>query len=296
MGIFSAIAGTAGSLLGGAGSIIGALSDQNTQENIATQNYNLQNEAFNRGIQVRVKDAKAAGIHPLYALGANTYQPGPIFSGQSSAGAQLSNAGQSLGSAATRLLDPYLRKEKELQLKLLSSQVGESDARKNYYDAIAAKERQAGLSSVGSNLGIMDEMSGGKPGLVGHVSIGELKEVNESEPAGQGIINLKPSEQKTSKHGDSGVMAGEAPGFQEFILPGGQPIQLPASEEGSLSEIMEAVPWYMWPGILQYNSRYYGDPWLNDFRDFSLFGKTSKNAYPRAKDRKKGHFYQKGGE
>jgi len=88
-------------------------------------------------------------------------------------------------------------------------------------------------------------------------------------------------------------MAGQAPGYQEFILPGGLPIQLPASEEGSLSEIMEAVPWYMWPGIIMYNRKYYKGDWGNKFRDFAIFGEVNDQVFPRAKSLRKNQFYKK---
>jgi len=60
----------------------------------------LQKEFAKKGIQWKVADAKAAGIHPLYALGANTVSYAP-----QQLGASLSDAGQSLGRAVSATMD-----------------------------------------------------------------------------------------------------------------------------------------------------------------------------------------------
>lgn len=72
----------------------------------------LQERFARSGIQWRVEDAKAAGIHPLYALGANTssYSPSPISVGtapvaaDTGLGSAVAAAGQDIGRAmnATR--------------------------------------------------------------------------------------------------------------------------------------------------------------------------------------------------
>lgn len=106
-----------------AGSLLGR-SDAKRQE--ANQREFAQN-----GIQWKVNDAKKAGIHPLYALGAQTVSYSPV-----TAGTDFSAIGQNLGRAmdATRTgsqrIDAYTQTVQELQLKrmgleneLLSSQI-----------------------------------------------------------------------------------------------------------------------------------------------------------------------------
>lgn len=102
-------------------------------------------ERFARsGIQWRVEDAKAAGIHPLYALGANTssYSGSPIQVGSPSVAADTSMAsavssfGQDIGRAvnSTRTQsqrdEAFVRTTQDLQLRkmgleneLLASQI-----------------------------------------------------------------------------------------------------------------------------------------------------------------------------
>lgn len=92
-----------GALIGAGASILGNVLGNRANEKAAQQQYQQQKEFAKSGIQWKVEDAKKAGIHPLYALGANTisYSPqsvgGPDFSG-------IADAGQNIGRAidATR--------------------------------------------------------------------------------------------------------------------------------------------------------------------------------------------------
>lgn len=71
-----------------------------------TRNEALQREFAQTGIRWKVDDAKAAGIHPLYALGAQTtsFQPSTVGvdleAPGESIGDAVANAGQSFGRAA----------------------------------------------------------------------------------------------------------------------------------------------------------------------------------------------------
>ena len=91
-----------GSFLGG---IVGAASEQK----IADDNRDLQMDFATRGIQWKAADAKAAGLHPLAALGAQTlsYQPQQIDS------SHYANMGQSLGRAVDSALTKSDRIKKE---------------------------------------------------------------------------------------------------------------------------------------------------------------------------------------
>lgn len=92
-----------GELIGAGASILGGLMGNKANEKASQKQYEQQKEFAQSGIQWKVKDAEAAGVHPLYALGANTvsYAPqsvgGPDFS-------FVGQAGQNIGRAidATR--------------------------------------------------------------------------------------------------------------------------------------------------------------------------------------------------
>lgn len=79
--VAGSIAGPVGSVIGGligaAGSLIGTSMSNKASAKAQEESNRLQKEYAQNQIQWRVEDAKKAGIHPLYALGAQgiSYQP-----------------------------------------------------------------------------------------------------------------------------------------------------------------------------------------------------------------------------
>lgn len=88
-----------GNLIGAGLSLWGGQKAQKQQNEIAERNIQLQKDFAQQGIQWKVNDAKAAGIHPLYALGAQTHSFAPVSVGDSLSSA-FANAGQYIGRAA----------------------------------------------------------------------------------------------------------------------------------------------------------------------------------------------------
>lgn len=98
MGFFSDMfKGSGGDLIGAAVSLGGSLLGANSSSNAAERNYAAQKEFAQNGIRWKVEDAKAAGIHPLAALGAHTASFSPVFQGSDYSG--FSNAGQMISRA-----------------------------------------------------------------------------------------------------------------------------------------------------------------------------------------------------
>lgn len=99
-----------------AGSLIGGLLDSNN----AAKNRALQKEFAQKGIQWKVADAQKAGIHPLYALGAQTHSFTPVHTGLGDA---VSEAGQSIGRAVdayadrNNRVDGFVKASQALQLE-----------------------------------------------------------------------------------------------------------------------------------------------------------------------------------
>lgn len=130
-----------------AGSLLGkgsADDDRAAQERISRSSIELQRQFAQDGIQWRVADAKKAGIHPLYALGAQipTFSPSTyIPAGDNGAGAQLAEAGQYLGRAidATRTqadrtqarLEALTIERGELENDLLRSRIAVLEQQRN---------------------------------------------------------------------------------------------------------------------------------------------------------------------
>lgn len=107
--ILSGLIGAGSSLIGS--SMNAASNEANNARLIADkeQDRALQREFAQTGIQWKVQDAKQAGIHPLYALGANTvsYAPSALNLTPSNPGTGIAAAGQDISRAinATRTAD-----------------------------------------------------------------------------------------------------------------------------------------------------------------------------------------------
>lgn len=89
-----------GAAIGAGSKLLGGFMDQNERENdremqkyIAEKNMELQKQFAQEGIRWKVADAQSAGIHPLYALGAQTTSFSPVSIGSS----QSSNWSDTLG-------------------------------------------------------------------------------------------------------------------------------------------------------------------------------------------------------
>lgn len=129
VGIGSAIAG-----MFGGGKNKSAL---RAQENMFQQQLQQQREFAQHGISWRVEDAKRAGIHPLYALGAQTtsYSPATYISGDEGSsgvdhfarsGQDLSRALKAASSASTRADSQFTAlslRRAELENELLAAQI-----------------------------------------------------------------------------------------------------------------------------------------------------------------------------
>lgn len=98
MGLGSIVGGIAGA----AGSVVGGLLGNAASAQASQQNYQAQKEFAQNGIRWRVADAKAAGLHPLAALGASTpsYTPSAFVGDTSWMGDAASRLGQGIGRAA----------------------------------------------------------------------------------------------------------------------------------------------------------------------------------------------------
>lgn len=135
-------------------------------QQIANQNVQFQNDFAKHGIRWRVEDAKAAGIHPLYALGANTPTYTPVSANFTRPDYSfVGRMGQDVGRGLMQSASAKLRKEQfgieqarlarrdALQENLISAQT-------EMYRARAAQLRQRPQPGVGLNGGTTGTNSG----------------------------------------------------------------------------------------------------------------------------------------
>lgn len=118
MGLFDGgigdIAGAVGSVVGGGLGLIGSANSQANAAAINKFNYEAQKEFAQNSIRWRVADAKAAGLHPLAALGAQAsgYTPSAAI-GDSPDFGFLQDLGQGIGRAIDAKRTAAERSEQE---------------------------------------------------------------------------------------------------------------------------------------------------------------------------------------
>lgn len=305
----------AGSLIAGGAGIGGGILSNRSNRKLTKEAQKFQEDFAKKGIRWRVRDAKKAGIHPLYAMGAQTQSASPALIGDS-LGDSISQAGQHIGGAVGKLPGRQELKENNLRLKLLESQIGEADARKNLFNSEAARNKQNQVSKVaGANqqLGVMNENGVSLPNQkASRASSGftippdpvfiyesDLNKRTSAFPPslsdlpGAGLIEKKPAEVTTHKKGNRGLVAGEHPAFKEYRLPTGLPIMLPAGD--TLSEVLEETPMWMYKSIYELNKRKYGPEWADAFLEFLWSGGHSpdtkaikRSPSPQSRNKAKG--------
>lgn len=93
---------------------------------MAERNIAQQKEFAQMGIRWKVEDAKAAGIHPLYALGANTHSFSPVALGHETDNSQANmyqNMGQDMSRAIQATRTSQERELAQLQIQSLKADV-----------------------------------------------------------------------------------------------------------------------------------------------------------------------------
>lgn len=137
-----------GAIIGAGASLLGGLLNKSSsdQANALNRENALRQEALQRefaqsGIQWKVADAKKAGVHPLYALGAQTTSYSPVSVGavgDTSLGSGVASAGQDLSRAIAATSSKSTRTEAAaaalsleragLENELLRSQIAKTRA------------------------------------------------------------------------------------------------------------------------------------------------------------------------
>lgn len=153
-----------GAIIGAGSSLLGSILGNKSAEKQAQANIKHQKEFAQKGVQWKVADAKAAKIHPLAALGAQTHSFTNVAGGHDYSG--VAQAGQDIGRAidATRdkseRVDAYTAETQRLSLQrmglenqLLASQI--------------AKVRQPGHPPASPNPGnpLLIPGQGDSPGI-----------------------------------------------------------------------------------------------------------------------------------
>lgn len=242
-GFFTALGTAVGSYfgvpaVGGAvGGAVDSAFDRSDRKDQQAENVALQREFAQHGVGWRVADAKAAGVHPLYAIGASgaAFSPNPVVP------SQTSDFGPSVERARSASMTVEQRNLHVAQLGQLAASVEKDFAMASYYDALAMKARgnDAGSSSFPSGV----YSSTGVPSV-------------ESSPLFSDAVKPEadPLVSRSSRH-QAQTAGRDHPSLREFRTESGDRVLLPAGSGGGVPEEIDSS---MLPGIVGANIRRYG--------------------------------------
>lgn len=226
-------------------------------------NYEMQKEFAQHGVRWRVEDAKAAGLHPLYALGAQTPSASPIYS-EDAMGPAIAQAGQNIASGIVARGSRQERMMEQISFKIAQQNLAEGDARINLLNAEAALARQQALATKGF------------PDVNAPEGLSGVVDAQKANPA-MGLVTPVAADLPGSEVNDPSVIAGDPPFWREFNVGGGMKMLLPGGVSGDVSEALESVSEslpLMW-SVFRENVNRQGLGWARAFLNrfgFSGFG------------------------
>lgn len=181
---------------------------------MAMFNYDAQKEFAQNGIRWRVADAKAAGLHPLAALGASPLGFSPSFSGGgafsgSSDWSDLGNAIGDFGQNIGRAIDAKATEEERAdraddESKLRKLQIENAQLQNDRLSQQIIDNGLASVQALRTQAGqppAMQQVTG-KPGSIGESIPGQA----QSYP--NGLTENKPAEVVSSRPGNPHIEAG----------------------------------------------------------------------------------------
>lgn len=249
----------------------GFLSDK-SRESQAQSAEATQREFAQMGIRWRVADAKAAGLHPLYALGgpSATYSPPPITTG---VGDSLRQAGQDLSRAIQAQGTAADREARDLQLAAAKSAIHKDEAIASYFNSMAARGTQDANVATAFPVSPVPHLPMADLTRGEALSGGWITERPRKWPDLQGqapSVPLGPDAriEGAGRAGYPHLADKMKRGWREFVwssAPGEKPLTILLPEADTMGEALEQVPWYGWGLVMRENTKAYGMRWLWDF-------------------------------
>ena len=193
-----------GALVTGGSTLLGsALSGSSAGS--ANRDRKMQKDFAKKGIRWRVKDAQAAGLHPLAALGASIASPSPTSTGGQKSDYGIAAAGQEIGRALASRQTQY---QKDMQTAILAKEI---ELGEGYKIDNAIKQKR---------LDALNNIQSGPP----QADFFDTK-LNPNSIFGSGNVNESPqgietvAKQITAKKSPS-TTAGQAAGQDDFNYKG----------------------------------------------------------------------------
>ncbi|AXL15117.1 DNA pilot protein [Microviridae sp.] len=268
MGLGSAI----GDAIGGVGSIVGGIIGGNNAQAVAGMNYEAQKEFAQNGIRWKVEDAKRAGIHPLYALGASTNGFTPVRGYEGDYG--ISDAAAHFGQGFERAQQAKMTKEERdkqdvrdaiqdmAALEDLRQKKRMNDAQIRLADSEIFRNFALSTSAL-RKTGLPPAMPGGSGGVI----------PGQGESYATGQTTPEISEVVTSAAGLPSVQAGSPPDARFYSTATGR-APLPTEESGDAMDAAfgSGVQWALRNNLLPYLANFlpFDDPHRRDGEYYDL--------------------------
>jgi len=210
--------------LAGIGSIASGISDLFGGDSDYQQRlqYDQQKEFAQMGIRWRVEDAKAAGLHPLAAIGAagTSYSP------------TIAVGGDSLGTRLGRFSDTL----RGMGQNTLRAETATMTAEEKEMASLALRRAQLGNQLLEAQITSEWASIMGQPGTPSMPSNLTAPAVNGRAPAG--MIKSQPSISISSRPGRPDIEAASTPLTKQFDMGGGASVILPSQ---AASESLESM-------------------------------------------------------
>lgn len=223
--------GAAGALLGGALNRNESRSAQHAQQVSSAQDRALQKEFAQHGVRWKVEDAKAAGLHPLYALGGNTASYSPVSNisgGTSGMGDAIQNMGQSLSRSVAAQETQDQRELRQLQKRLTLSQIDEHDAR--------AQMLRSQAAAVAGPEATVFPYGGTSSRAIGSYPLPPKRGLTTGSP--DGLVEIKPDQITSPRRGASHMTAGLHSAWKERQVGPGMRMLTPNNDEMEIDAAM----------------------------------------------------------
>lgn len=239
----------------------GLLRDKSGRDQ-ADQSEAIQREFAQSGIRWKVADAKAAGLHPLYALGGSTalYSPPPITTGLGDA---LSSMGQNL-SRSVQAQESELEREVRLAQIRQANAAAEKDlalaAATWSEDSRRAQERGQANAIPMPGVSAPEVIPGQAVSVVSDPpTVQAPPSQYENIPGLRNVVKMKPSEVTSANQDYPYIAAGPAgPGSKRYHLSRNMEVLLP--DASSMGEALESISESFMVKLLYYrlNVAHYG--------------------------------------
>lgn len=253
-------AALAGAGVAALGAIGGAAVSGRSAKHIARMQIREQRRFAEHGIRLRVADAQAAGVHPLYALGAQLPSFNPISVDTGAVGEGIARAAEHVGSGV----------EKAISLRHMAA---EAKSNKTYNDAMReaalwdADARAALAGAQYDEFVATKELRYANDAALASYHSALAAKINQELGANKEMaaVQLVPDQVVRSKGKRAWESAGTHPGWKIWQIGDGLFFDTPWTNEG-LAEGMEGLGVSGRAAVLAYNVAKYGPEYAAKLR------------------------------